>query len=673
MELVHFDADLLLNERQVACTRKSISQMKKKLHDTQLTLILQPTENDLAEMDIWNAKVNELINRREKLDFPSMQNILSENEEGSTAPWPILKPACESSSPLLDGQFCDRQSSVMQEKIWEKMKRIELRKRLGTDQAFGANTEGEILRTIDNYQGCHSRNPISRILVRKHHRPGPFDNVSSVPASIGPGQYEKSGPHLCKSGGNIGYQMAFKACPRDKIITATGLRFTALRRNLASRHNDSDKNYFLRGTDKKFHQNVMQGFANPEYVSSCLSESAAHFVVDRELYDQQALHQSANFENCSHPDLIGSFGLKVSKKLNFVTGRPTGVIIPEHSELPRDYTLGALSSLRHNSQSNSQSKDVNESCRRHSNNMCGNDRLQGRRNSTEQGNRLFHNGADAGKDQSKCKDGEGRSGSVPFLIPFVHQQKVALPIQAKTLHLESVELTRQPSSPEDSSFDYSRNNEKEILIPRSNIKPKSSISRGPLFSRKNTKIVKRIYFPLKRPSFLDMSRTDTYKFYPKRTPSVSVAVDRSSTSDDFEILSGDTETASHIEFPPFDIDLRPVIDKWYIDNNLYSPIKPKTIMKIKNKEYFPLNMKSSQVLTTAEKKYEEQQKNIIALSKSDFYIRNSKNFMESSKTSSNDLDNILLPNDASVGSAIISQLFSSSDEFHLFLHQDEMM
>lgn len=96
-------------------------------------------------------------------------------------------------------------------------------------------------------------------------------------------------------------------------------------------------------------------------------------------------------------------------------------------------------------------------------------------------------------------------------------------------------------------------------------------------------------------------------------------------------------------------------------------------MKIKNKEYFPLNMKSSQVLTTAEKKYEEQQKNIIALSKSDFYIRNSKNFMESSKTSSNDLDNILLPNDASVGSAIISQLFSSSDEFHLFLHQDEMM
>ena len=671
MELVHFDADLLLNERQVACTRKSISQMKKKLHDTQLTLILQPTENDLAEMDIWNAKVNELINRREKLDFPSLQNILSENEEASTAPIPILKPASETSSPLLDGQFCGRQSSVMQEKMWEKMKRIELRKRLGTDQAFGANTAGEILRTIDNYQGYNSRNPISRILVRKHHRPGPFDNMSSVPASIGPGQYEKSGPHLCKSGGNIGYQMAFKACPRDKIITATGLRFTSLRRNLASRHNDSDNNYFLRGTDKKFYQNVMQGFSNPKYVTSCSSESAAHFVVDRELYDQQALHQSANFQNCSHPDRIGSFGLKVSGKLNTFAGKPTGVIIPEHSELLRDYTLGALSSLRHNSQSNSQSKDESEICRRHNNNMCGNNRLQGRRNSTEQGYRLCHNGADAGKDQSKCKDGEGRSGSVPFLIPFIHQQKVALPIQAKTLHLESVELTRQPSSPEDSSCNYSKNNENEILIPRGNIKPKSSISRGPLFSRKNTKIVKRIYFPLKRPSFLDMSRTNTYKFQLNRSPIASV--DRSSTYDDFEILSGDIETASHIEFPPFDIDLRPVIDKWYIDNNLYSPTKPRTIMKIKNKEYFPLNVKSQQVLTTAENNYEEQQKNVIALSKSDFYLRNSKFLIESSKKLSNDLDNILLPNDASVGSAIISQLFSSSDEFHLFLHQDEMM
>ena len=671
MELIHFDADLLLNERQVASTRKSISHMKKKLHDTQLTLILQPTENDPAEMDIWNAKVNELINRRAILDFPSLQNVLSENEEVSTAPSSIQRPPCESSSLLLKGQFCGRQSSVMQEQMWEKMKRVELRKRLGTDQAFGANAEGEVLRTIDNYQGYNGTNPTSRILVRKHHRPGPFDNVSSVPASIGPGQYEKSGPRLCKPGGDIGYQIAFKACPRDKTITANGLRYTAMRRNLASRHDDSDSNYFLRQTDKNFYRNVMQGFANSEGATSCFSESvgrndffAPHFVVDRERYDQQALHQSANLQDCSELVLTENSKLKASGKLNNAAGGLTKVMDQKHSEFPRDYTLGALSSLRHNSLTDSQSKDFSRSSRRQSNNISENDNLQGRRSSTGQGNRFCNKGVDAGNDQSKCKDGEGRSGSIPSLIPFIHQQKVTVISQPKAVHQESIGLTRQPSSSEEVSYSFFKNNEKQIVIAKNNI------SRGPLFSRKNTKIVKRIYFPLKRTHFQDMSHTDNYKFHLKRSSLASV--DKSSTVDDFEILSGDTEMPSHIEFPPFDIDLRPVIEKWYTDNNLYSPIKPKTIMKLKNKEYLPLNV-IPLVLTTAEKTYGEQQKNVIALSKSDYYIKNIDSSIESLTTSSNDLDNILLPSDASVGSAINSQLFSSSEEFLHFLHQDKMM
>ena len=187
MELIHFDADLIFNERQVSCARESFSILKKRLHDAQLTLILEPPENEPSEMDDWKAKVHELINRREKLNFPSLRDVLEEQrEEADTVSDKML--GCKVRvAPL------SRQKSQTQEQVWEKMKRIELNKRLGTDcKAFGARTEGEILRTIENCTSSNSMHPTSRTLRRKSKISGPFTSTSPVPPWIGPGHYEKT-------------------------------------------------------------------------------------------------------------------------------------------------------------------------------------------------------------------------------------------------------------------------------------------------------------------------------------------------------------------------------------------------------------------------------------------------------------------------------------------------
>lgn len=662
MELVQFDADLLLNERQVASTRKSISRLKKRLHDTQLTLILQPTESDPVEMHVWNIKVNELINRKEKLDFPSMRNILQEKEVVAITAKSIAKPTSETTCVLSNDQHRFRQSSVVQEQMWEKMKRIELRKRLGTDQAFGANAAGEVLRTIENYQGHNGMNTTSRILVRKHHRPGPFDNVSSVPISIGPGQYEKSEPPLSKPGGDIGYQIAFKACPREKTVTASGLRQTAIRRNLANRHEDPDSNYYLRQTDKNFYQNIMESITrtSSECAKPYLSESteginlfsAFDSINDQERYGSQSLDRLTKLEDHYESDKLNK-----SVQLSTVAGRLKKVKHPEHSEI-KDYTLGALLSLRHQFRSDLGTEKAFEPERRYGENILDSDVYQAPRCGTGRLNRSCSSAASTIRD----RDSGFRSGSIPLNLHL----KTSLPLQSESIQCETTEPDRQSLWQDKEPYTFLKNNDCQALLSHNKMKPKSSTSRGPLFVRENTKTVKRIYFPLKKKISSDISGTSSL------SPSsrFKKKVDEAPTSYDFETKLGSTESSAHLEFPSLDTDSRPHIDKWYIDTDLNSPSKEKKAMKIKNNEYESLHTIDSLGLSNTIGASKENLKNVAHLSKSDYYIKNNDLSMDFFSLSSNDMDHILLPQDVTVDAAVTSQLFSSTADFHHFLHQN---
>ena len=219
MELIHFDADLIFNERQVSCARESFSILKKRLHDAQLTLILEPPENEPSEMDDWKAKVHELINRREKLNFPSLRAILEEQREEADTVSDKLLGCKVRVAPL--NRLKSQASNCTQEQVWEKMKRIELNKRLGTDcKAFGARTEGEILRTIENCTSSNSMHPTSRTLRRKSKISGPFTSTSPVPSWIGPGHYDKTEETIRLEAISALRSTCQKTVPREKSLSA---------------------------------------------------------------------------------------------------------------------------------------------------------------------------------------------------------------------------------------------------------------------------------------------------------------------------------------------------------------------------------------------------------------------------------------------------------------------
>ncbi len=75
MEPIPLDSSLLLNEKQIAASRSSVARVKKRLHDTELTLILEPPKNERAEREEWRLKVTELIERKEQLPFPKLEEI----------------------------------------------------------------------------------------------------------------------------------------------------------------------------------------------------------------------------------------------------------------------------------------------------------------------------------------------------------------------------------------------------------------------------------------------------------------------------------------------------------------------------------------------------------------------------------------------------------------------
>lgn len=354
MELIQFDADLTLNERQVSCARESFLILKKRLHDAQLTLILEPPENEPSEMDDWKAKVHELINRREKLNFPSLRSILDEQREEADTISDKLSGCKVRVAPL--NRQKSQASNCTQEQVWEKMKRIELNKRLGTDcKAFGARTEGEILRTIENCTSSNSMHPTFRTLRRKSKISGPFTSTSPVPSWIGPGHYYKSEATTrieATDNSHSTSQMAFKTVPREKGLSADSIRDSISSRNVSHSRRGNGGRTCDQPKDETspcatHRKNLNGGQTNltasdigrsPHQSSDPMISLNNARICDRRGVKQRSKRDDRNDDRrngmCSN---LSSLVAALSKHVG------------SQSEL-KDYTYGALSSLQPNSE-----------------------------------------------------------------------------------------------------------------------------------------------------------------------------------------------------------------------------------------------------------------------------------------------------------------------------------
>ena len=217
MEPISLDSFLLLNAKQIAASRTSVARVKKRLHDTELTLILEPPKNELAEREEWRLKVTELIERKDKLPFPSLKEIEDQKDDEDRK---LVQSRQEESKRR------KHKVKLSDEEKLEQVKRIELKRRIDPNcKFFGPSEEGVPLRTVDNYTGCNSIYEGSRTLVRRNPKVEVLSSVSSsLPPWFGPGYYQNADPALFSQLKETSYQVWVKSQPRSHEATANELR-----------------------------------------------------------------------------------------------------------------------------------------------------------------------------------------------------------------------------------------------------------------------------------------------------------------------------------------------------------------------------------------------------------------------------------------------------------------
>eukprot|EP00596_Hydrurales_sp_CCMP1899_P000779 CAMPEP_0119049470 /NCGR_PEP_ID=MMETSP1177-20130426/64847_1 /TAXON_ID=2985 /ORGANISM="Ochromonas sp, Strain CCMP1899" /LENGTH=551 /DNA_ID=CAMNT_0007026753 /DNA_START=118 /DNA_END=1774 /DNA_ORIENTATION=+ len=492
MELVYFDADLLLNEKQVSCARNSIAAMKKRIHDTQFVLILEPPENEPAEMDEWQMKVHELINRREKLAFPTMKSILAEQKQKE-----VLSKTEDNDEAL----FNESKLNGSQEQLWERMKRKELKKRLGTDcKGFGADPKGEILRTVENYSGSNNSTcDSSRTLVKKSHIKGPFAITSSVPSWISPGQYDKTDAYTSRAEKNKSYQTAFKVTSRDARTPTAPSRGSTSEIGFRSQHKDLISDCYPGKSDKHFLQNTFSSLcdSNSNYdLRNMSNDGSSEFVLDPEGAAIRRNKRNIRL-NDRKSDVRNDSGSGSSIKLNtLVTAMNKRANRKKHKI--KDYSLGALDSLGASLESFSREDSMEEAFIPEEDIITRNDRQIGsksvlglprkngranddgfRRSSVNSVKKLNDDTGSIGRNSlSSVKLQPGLLSPQPRNISPLHDHSI----------LPEVKI----------NYSFLRKNDEQD--PKGGYKAvskhKSSSSRGPLFSRESTKTVQRVYYPM---------------------------------------------------------------------------------------------------------------------------------------------------------------------------------
>jgi hypothetical protein len=214
MQTEPFDVDLVLNERQINAAGKSIKDIKKRLHEAELYLNVEPdVENEPGEWESWKKRVDKLITSKESLPFPKRDDI-SEEVEAKVA---------------LERRTFDRTlpKETKTHDSWEnRLKYLREKQQKGPCKFFGLAAEGEELKTIKPHTGINSSFGEARTLVRKDPRPGLFSERSSLPGWLGPGYYSHVDP---EEGFNAPHSLSsvpFKATARSTKMTAEDLRMS---------------------------------------------------------------------------------------------------------------------------------------------------------------------------------------------------------------------------------------------------------------------------------------------------------------------------------------------------------------------------------------------------------------------------------------------------------------
>lgn len=125
-----------LYDRMASRMKKSLDRTKKRLHNAELTLNLQPPADEPAEIKKWNDKIEELVYRRINLPFPTYYEVKKEADVKK------FREAQQNPKKKKSSTISVQVNKFTPEEIVHSKK-----------NAFGGPKAGEVLGKIENYKG----------------------------------------------------------------------------------------------------------------------------------------------------------------------------------------------------------------------------------------------------------------------------------------------------------------------------------------------------------------------------------------------------------------------------------------------------------------------------------------------------------------------------------------
>lgn len=141
---VSLEMELDFHERLLHTVGKSIASTKKRLHDAELILNLRPPDHEEAEIQEWNVKVSQLIDKRGPLEFPTLYKVRKEYESKA-----LIKSIRNGRQRIESDEKFNQRMSRRLAKEAEMIKK----KVLSESASFGKKITGGTIRTIEDYQG----------------------------------------------------------------------------------------------------------------------------------------------------------------------------------------------------------------------------------------------------------------------------------------------------------------------------------------------------------------------------------------------------------------------------------------------------------------------------------------------------------------------------------------
>ena len=231
---------LEMYEAMLTSTGAAISRLKKRLKDTNMAFQLKPPEDEKFETLQWEQKINNIVNFKEKYDFPSVMEIKRARAKRQQG---IAEKNAEKDRIEEDRKAMH---AALAKEANQKLAVLRLGKNFGKANTFGGPGEGEPIKTIERYDGANCVYKGERTLIRKDGRFTKQVGASEIPPWIGPQYYSNLDPAFLAKGlfpPNIS-QIPFKSATSGRNIvghSAEDLRDSMLiRRERLTSFQDND-------------------------------------------------------------------------------------------------------------------------------------------------------------------------------------------------------------------------------------------------------------------------------------------------------------------------------------------------------------------------------------------------------------------------------------------------